>query len=255
MRSYTAETPKCMLSVNDRPLIEYSLEGLRTAGCADVKIITGHLGEKIHAPECQRVRNDDYENNNILHSLMYARDCFNTDLLVPYSDILVNPQVYRQLVASPGDIVIAVDRDWQPYYEGRTHHPVSEAEKAFVESGCNQVGRVTAMGKQLDQSRAASGLCTEFLGLWKMTAAGAKIFRAHFEERDAHLSPTAPFHYAKEWRKAYVTDFLTDLIAAGATVNCLMIERGWAEIDTVQDYERLPAIASGQRLVHWNHPT
>jgi choline kinase len=244
-----------MLPVNGRPLIEYCLEALRKAGCADVTIITGHLGEKIHAPECQKVRNDDYENNNILHSLMYARECFHTDLLVTYSDILVNPQVYRQLVASPGDIVIAVDKDWHQYYEGRTFHPITEAEKAFVELGDDHMGRVKAIGKQLDPSQAASYLCAEFLGLWKMTAAGAKTFRAHFEARDAHLSPTAPFQSAKEWRKACVTDLLTDLIASGATVNCLMIERGWAEIDTVQDYERLPAIASGQRLVHWNHPT
>ncbi len=248
MGRYTAEMPKCMLPVNGRPLIEFCVEALREAGCTDVTIITGHLGEKIHAPGCRRLRNDDFENNNILHSLMYARDCFNTGLLVTYSDILVNTQVYRQLVASPGEIVLAVDKDWRQYYEGRTCHPITEAEKAFVELGDDQMGRVKTMGKQLDQSQAASCLCTEFLGLWKMTAAGARTFRAHFEALDARLSPTAPFQFAKEWRKAYVTDFLTDLIATGATVNCLMIERGWAEIDTVQDYERLPDIALEQRL-------
>lgn len=245
MKQYTAEVPKCMLPVNGRPLLDYSLEALRGAGCAEVVIVTGHLGEKIQAPGCRTVRNDDYENNNILHSLMYARDCFDDDLLVTYSDILVNPDVHRQLAARPGDIVIAADRDWQPYYQGRTHHPVSEAEKAFVKSG-----RVTEMGKHLDPAQAGSALCAEFLGLWKMTAAGAKKFRSHFEALDARLSRTAPFQTAKEWRKAYVTDFLTDMIAAGSTVNCLVIERGWAEIDTVQDYERLPAIAPSQRLVH-----
>ena len=194
------------------------------------------------------MRNTDYEQNNILHSLMYARDCFDDAVLVTYSDIYVNPHVHKQLMTCLGDIVVVVDKDWEAYYEGRTCHPPSEAEKAYIDVGNDPLGIVTMMGKQLDSTQATPYLCAEFLGLWKMTAAGARKFLAHFEALNAHLGPMAPFHSAKEWRKAYVTDFLTDLISCGTTVHCLVIERGWAEIDTVQDYERLFAMASRQRL-------
>jgi choline kinase len=248
MQPYTHELPKCMLQFEGLPLIDYALKGLQGAGCEEITIVTGHLADQIPASGCRRVYNADYENNNILHSLMYARDCFDDSLLVTYSDILVNPIVYKSLAACPGDIVTVVDKDWEAYYAGRTHHPSSEAEKAFIEPDGDHAGRVKVMGKHLNPVTAAAELCAEFLGLWKMTAAGAKRFRAHFESVDAKLTPLSPFQTAKEWRKAYVTDFLTDLIDSGTAVHCLVIERGWAEIDTVQDYERLPAIAARQRL-------
>ena len=248
MQPFTHQRPKCMLDVRGRPLICHTLDALRGAGCEDITIVIGHLADKIHAPGCRMVRNTGYKNNNILHSLMYARDCLDHAVLVTYSDIYVNPEVHKQLTATSGDIVIVVDSDWETYYEGRTYHPPSEAEKAFVEMGTGHMGNVRTMGKHLNPTDANPYLCTEFLGLWKMTASGARKFRAHFEALEARLDPMTPFQSAKQWRKAYVTDFLMDLVACGTTVNCLVIERGWAELDTVQDYERLVAMASRQRL-------
>ncbi len=248
MQPFTQERPKCMLEFGGRSLIAYTVDGLRQAGCDEITIVTGHLADQIRVPGCRTVLNTDYENNNILHSLMYAKDSLAGDVCITYSDILVNPGVYKDLAACSGDIVIVADRDWQPYYDGRTYHLPSEAEKAFIEVERHREGRVRRMGKHLDPLQANSYLCAEFLGLWKMSAMGARAFRAHFESLDRRLTPTSPFQAAKEWQKAYITDFLTDLIASGITVNCLVIERGWAEIDTVQDYERLPDIAARQRL-------
>jgi len=248
MRPYTETIPKCMLAVNGHPLIFHTLKALRGAGCADVVVITGHLADRIEAPGCRKVHNTDYENNNILHSLMYARDYLDGDVLVTYSDIIVEPEIYRRLATASGDIVVVVDTDWEGYYEGRSGHPASEAEKASVEITRERQGRVVVIGKHLLGSEEGRHVCGEFLGLWKMTAAGARRFRSHFEMLDARLSPFEPFQAAKEWRKAYVTDFLTDLIADGTRVDCLFIERGWAELDTVADYERLPRLAQHQRL-------
>ena len=247
------ECPKCMLDFGGRPVIDYTLEALRGAGCDEITVISGHLAGRIRAPGCRMVVNTDYENNNILHSLMYARDCFGDSVLVTYSDILVNPAIHKTLAGTPGDIVTVVDKDWLTYYEGRTSHPTSEAEKAFIDTGGDHAGTVRVMGKHLDPAGASPSICAEFLGLWKMTAAGASKFLSHFEALDQRLTPTTAFRTAKEWRKAYVTDMLTDLIACGTAVSCLVVERGWAEVDTVQDYERLPSIASRQRLLEGDH--
>lgn len=249
MRPLTHQVPKCMLEFEGRPLIEYTVEGLRQAGCDEIIIVTGHLADQVKVQGCKTVFNADYEHNNILHSLMYAREAMVEDVCVTYSDILVNSRVYRELAAAAGDIVVVGDRDWQPYYEGRTCNPPSEAEKAFLEGERDRGWRVRVIGKHLDPAQSNSYLCAEFLGLWKMSVKGARVFRAHFESLDKRLAPSSPFQASKEWRKAYVTDFLTDLIDSGVAVDCLVIERGWAEFDTVQDYERLPAIAARQRLL------
>lgn len=247
LRPYTDDGPKCMLVVNGRPLITYTCDSLRAAGCSDITIITGHLAERIHALGCRTVHNPDYEHNNVLHSLMYARDRLDAPVLVTYSDILVQPDVHWRLANTPGDIVLAVDADWRPYYEGRTDHPESEAEKAFVDLKGPRP-RVKAIGKHLDPNDAGALLCGEFIGLWRMTATGARRFRDGFDAIDARLDPGTAFRAAPQWRKAYVTDLLSELIAEDVPIDALLIERGWAELDTVQDYERLPGIAARQRL-------
>ncbi|MBT3169943.1 MAG: hypothetical protein HN333_00745 [Rhodospirillaceae bacterium] len=38
------------------------------------------------------------------------------------------------------------------------------------------------------------------------------------------------------------------LIKQGSRIDCAVIARGWAELDTVQDYERLADIAARQCL-------
>ncbi len=55
-----------------RPLIEHTIDRLRLAGCADVVVVTGHLGHLIDLDGIVRVENPDYPDNNILHSFVYA---------------------------------------------------------------------------------------------------------------------------------------------------------------------------------------
>ena len=47
MMPLTEKTPKPLLTVNDKPLIEYHIEGLRDAGVRDIVINVSHLGNKI----------------------------------------------------------------------------------------------------------------------------------------------------------------------------------------------------------------
>lgn len=250
MGPFTEERPKCMLDIKGRTLLSHSIEALRGAGCAGVTVVTGHLADRIEAAGCALVHNSEYARNNILHSLMYARTRFCDDVVVSYSDIFVEPWVHQCLVGAAGDIVLAVDRDWTGYYAGRVAHPIDEAEKVFVAPDTDgSTGMVKAVGKTLDMSRAAPDVCGEFLGLWKMTRAGARLFRERFETLDRELSPEAPFGEAPRWRQAYVTDLLMDLVRGGVEIRCILVERGWAEFDVTADYQRLASTIRQQRLV------
>lgn len=248
LQRYTVDLPKCMLPIAGRPILSYAIEQLRAAGCSRVVIVTGHQAHRLEAPGCVLISNDDYANNNILHSLMYARAELDDDVLVTYSDIVVEPHVYERLARAAGDIVLAVDGDWRGYYDGRTEHPIEEAEKAIVVPAGGERGTLQAIGKHLPDAAPDGALCAEFTGFWKMSRSGAMRFRSRFESLDRELEPATPFRAAREWRKAYVTDFLADLLSEGATIDCEIIARGWAEIDTVEDYERLPSKMESQGL-------
>ena len=40
------------------------------------------------------------------------------------------------------------------------------------------------------------------------------------------------------FEKAYLTELLQEMTDLGTAVHCVTIERGWKEIDTVEDYEK-----------------
>jgi choline kinase len=245
MGSLTDNAPKCMLPINSRPLLHYTMDYLRAAGCNEIVVIVGYKADKVDAPGSTIVSNDDYANNNILHSLMSAAPYLDGPVMCSYSDIWVEPDIHKILADTEGDIALAVDGDWLPYYEGRKDHPVDEAENVYFDNA----RKARQVGKHLHPDNAESLICGEFLGLWRMSAAGTRLLRETFEELDSRLDTEEPFQRAAVWRKAYITDIVQELIDRGVDIDCAVIERGWAELDTVEDYQRLDEIAERQSLL------
>lgn len=244
MGRLTDSRPKCMLPIAGRPLIEHTIENLRLVGCTQIIVVVGYKADAVDVGNVQYVLNEDFADNNILHSLMKASDDLAGPIIASYSDIWVEPWIFRQLVETPGDIVLAVDRDWEPYYEGRTQHPVSQAENVYYDRN----NSVVRLGKHLDATVGEGLTCGEFLGLWRMSAAGTEEFRTEFARLQDQLGPDSRFQQSNQWRQAYITDFVQELVDGGRTVKCALIERGWAELDTEEDIGRLGGIAERQRL-------
>ena len=244
MGPLTQDRPKCLLPIGGRPLLEHTVKNLRSLGCEDIFVVTGYRGDLIDLPGIRRIENREYLSNNILHSLMHAREVMTGPMVVTYSDIWVEPWIYSRLMDTPGDIVIAADTDWQSYYDGRTDHPISQAENVLVDGD----GRMTQIGKHLNPGDSQEGSLSEFLGLWRMSAAGTKQFCSKFLALDLQLDPQDPFQRAVAWSQAYVTDLFQELADNGSDISCAFVERGWAELDTRQDVQRLPQIAERQRL-------
>ena len=245
MGKHAKMRPKCLLPVAGKTILDQTVENMRSAGCDKVVVVTGHLAEMINHPDIIKVHNVEYLTNNILGSMMYARDYLDGPVILSYSDIWVEPDIYRRLLNTPGDLVLAVDSDWRIYHENRGDHSIGEAENAYVRKD-NSLDRI---GKHVEDAAPPGMLCGEFLGLWRMSAHGTQIFCDAYNELNRKLDPSAPFQHAIEWQKAYITDMIQHLILQGNKFNCALIERGWAELDTEQDYERLPRIAAQQRLM------
>ena len=236
--------PKCMLPIAGRPLLHHTIDRLREIGCDKIVVIVGHNAAQISASDCVFVENPEFKTNNILHSLMSAREHIKGQVICSYSDIWLEPEILSEIAANPGDIVAAVDMDWEPYYIDRSDHPLSEAENVFLDTD-NSVRRI---GKQLIPVEAGELKCGEFLGLWGMSPAGTARFVNLFEELEVTLTPSSPFQNAMEWQKAYITDLFQELVDRDERITSSLTQRRWAELDTRQDYERLPKIAKRQHL-------
>ena len=244
MGALTDERPKCLMPVGNRPLIDWTLDHFRHWRCNPLVAIVGHCSEAIERPDLIKIMNTGYRDNNILHSFMHAVDYLDRPVLASYSDIYVEPPVYEALMDTPGEIVLAVDVDWRAYYVGRNNHPLGEAENVYFDAR----GQVHKIGKYLTDNPPPGLRCGEFLGLWRMSGDGAREFRRHIDRINLAIGATEPFQNAREWRKAYITDMVQELIDQGMVINCAQVERGWAELDTVEDFQRLSEVAARQRL-------
>ena len=46
------------------------------------------------------------------------------------------------------------------------------------------------------------------------------------------------FSVLKHFKRLIYTDLIQDMVDMGVSIHCVIIERGWKEIDTVEDYEK-----------------
>ena len=241
LRPLTSDLPKCMLKINGKPIIQNTIEIFRKNGMGDISVIRGWKKEKIAFPNITYFENTDFWNNNILHSLMYARPKLeeavktNEEAVVTYSDIWYNASVVKKLLGDKHDIASIVDTDWQDYYEGRTCHPISEAENVIMDG--NKL--MLKIGKHILTDGVPKNRQGEFIGLWKFTPNGIKIFLSHFDRLNASLKKTDPYQNAKEWQKSYITDIFQEMLDHGEKIYCVPIKNNWKEFDTVQDFKRI----------------
>ena len=230
LKTHTKNLPKCMLDFNDKTLLEHQLSAYRDCGIDNISVIRGYKKNKINYKNINYFYNKDYENNNILNSIFYGEKIINGNIIIAYSDILFESDIVQRLLDSNHDISIVVDIDWQAYYVDRREHPIEEAENVIFNSN----NEVIKIGKIATEKKEVHG---EFIGMMKLTNHGAEIFKQNFH-RVKKLYWNKPFQRAKTFQKAYLTDMIQELVDIGIKVHCVIIERGWKEIDTVEDYQK-----------------
>jgi choline kinase len=230
LKGYTEALPKCMLMFGDKTLLERQLEVYEGCGIKDISVVRGFKKEKINYEGLNYYDNTDYHNNNILNSLFYAEEVINGNVIISYSDILFDTNVVSRLLESNADISIVVDIDWRGYYVDRKDHPIEEAEKVIFDAN----NEVLKIGKVITSKQDVYG---EFIGMLKLSPRGAEIFKLHFN-RAKKIFWDKPFQRSQTFQKAYITDLIQDMVEMGVSIHCVIIERGWKEIDTVEDYEK-----------------
>lgn len=226
LRHLTRDRPKTTLLIGGRSLIGRQLETFRDLGIDDVTVVTGYRAEMLALPGVRTRHNDAWASNNILHSLMYAEADLEGDVIVSYSDIMYERSAVERLLAADGDYLAVCDAAWTRAYVGRRDHPLDQAEKVVIDDG-----RICRIGKHLSAEEADG----EFIGLMRLSPEGARIFRETFAElRERHAERS--FQAAQRFEAAYLTDMLQELIDRGHEVRPVMIEGGWREIDTIEDF-------------------
>jgi choline kinase len=225
----TADAPKCYARVRGKRILDWDLEALFANGIRDICFIGGYRIEKVQAdyPEFTFRHNSDWENNNILGSLMYAEDLMDEPFLCTYSDILFTGDVVKRLLAVSSDIALSVDTRWLDRYQHRSNHPPTDAEKVIAANGS-----VARVHRDIEPDQAHG----EYTGIAKFSREGAAKLKEHYH-RCRNSFSGKPFREAAVFEKAYLIHLLQEMIESSVKMAHADTPGNYMEVDTQEDFE------------------
>ena len=234
----TKNLPKGLLDINGKSLIERQIENFSSKNIEKILLIVGPNSDKFNLKNVDYVFDETYNEHEQLGSLFAAKKFMINDVIISFGDVLVERNVFEQIIKSSFDIGLAIDLDWKKNYIGRSMHPESEADLVKIESDL-----ITKIQKNLVKKDVEK--IGEFLGIMKLNKNGAKIFVETYNKlQELH---NEKFHTADSFNKAFLTDFIQELIDREIPINPILINGNWLEIDTSQDLD-----SAREKIKNWN---
>lgn len=126
LKKYTKDGTKCMVPVNGKPIIDYTLEALNSAGISKITIVIGYKGDKLKKyiqekhPELNinYVENPVYDKTNNIYSLYLTKEVLaEDDTILLESDLIFKPEIISDLVNSQ-DENLAVLSPFESWMDG-----------------------------------------------------------------------------------------------------------------------------------------
>lgn len=216
----TESKPKCMTVVQHKPILFWQQQAQILAGAEVQAAVLGYKADKIEGYFQQTFINQNWQNSNMVSSLLQANEFFQNDsVIISYSDIVYHPSDLTLLSRASGDIVVAYDSDWLSQWAQRFENPLSDAE-TFKLTTTNQIKEI---GKT---PRSLSDIEGQFLGLIKITPKGWSIIVSYLNQ-----------YIESDIAKLDMTSLLQALIEVGIPVIAHKVQHNWFEIDSLTDLE------------------
>lgn len=221
LRPLTSNTPKCLLKVNGKTLLERTLDNFISNGITEFLIVTGYLQEMIidfvknNYPELnvKFLYNKDFATTNNIYSLYLAEEfaCGNNFILSD-SDILFSKDIITALLADKNPDVLAMNR-----------HELGEEEIKIISDGERnvlEISKVCSIEKAVGES----------VGLEKMSAEYSAALYKELHQMIDNEGLSNVF-YEKAFER---------LIPQGHIFKYLDTTDFFSmEIDTVEDYDKI----------------
>ena len=213
--AFTENTPKCLLRIKGKRLIDINLAVLHRFGIWDITIVTGFQDRKIseavgEIPGIRLVYNPFYEFTNVLGSYYMGMKYLHDDFLYLHADTICESGIFYDLLRDGGDVVLPVEA-------GSCD---DEAMKVRLDRG-----KVIEITKQMPPEKALG----EFIGIAKIRKNVIETLNNSAEEILRNGNFTSYFEAA-----------LQKVIDTGK-YDFRIIEtsgRFWREIDFPEDYEK-----------------
>lgn len=230
LRPFTDETPKCLVRLKDRPILEYQLSAYKACGLERIAIVTGYRHEVLDRYAMNKHHNPLFQSTNMVYSLFCAQEEFDDDLIISYGDIVFEPTVLEKLINDPSPLAVVIDRGWKSLWQYRMDDPLSDAETLLTD----EQEYITDIGRKTVSYEEVQG---QYIGLLKISLDSIKRISEFYLGLDEKAD-----YDGKNFDNMYMTSLIQRLIQAGFMFKAVSINHGWLEVDTVEDlisYQKL----------------
>ena len=219
LRPLTLETPKCLLQVGGKSIIDYQIENLLAFGLKDVVVVTGFMAEKLetHLTTSFKninwtfIRNDEYQTTFPAYGLWLTREHFKDEILYLNGDVICHPEIIRTVVESSHKSATAIQQtSWD---EEEVNVTIQKDSSLILD-----------IGKHISKEMSDG----EFIGVTKI----GKEFLAELENTLTNFIERGDF-------KKFAADSINSTIQKGLEMHvCDVSYLPAIEIDTPEDLER-----------------
>ena len=224
LRPLTLTTPKSLLKVGERSLLQRSMDALIANGVKEFCVVTGYLHEMIEdfvrkqyadSIKVTFIYNKVYETTNNIYSLWLARPfAEGQEVLLLDSDLLYDPLIVTRVLASDAPNVLTLIR-----------HELGEEEMKVV---TDERGSIKEISKTCNPANAAG----ESLGIEEM---GVEYTKALYKELE-------PMMNEEHLENVFYERAFERLIPQGHTYQVLDVTELFScELDTIEDFENAKA--------------
>ena len=219
--------PLCMLEIGGKKLIDHQMDALRSCGVKDIRVVTGHMADKIKLDGAAAVHNVKFSETSNAYSILLTRPTWKNKAVMVFSDIIFDRWILEGLLESPHAITLVIDRAYRalPYREKKLDLVVAEDTDGAGGGrrlGVNPFKPIRRIGYKIPKEEANY----EFIGMAYFNKEGLRELSSAWD-----LLPNA--------EKADFNDLIQFILDRGFPVHGMEIEHGWSEIHSQEDWQRV----------------
>ena len=243
LRPLTNNSPKCLVELAGKPMLEWQIESAQHAGIKDIVVIGGYQIERLHSYGVTLLENPRFASTNMVQTLFCAKNFFGEHFIMSYGDIVYSPFILKNLLLDLSDISVVVDQSWRDYWGLRMDNPLLDAETLKID----QKGNLTEIG---NKPNSFNEIEAQYIGLVSFRGNGVKqLTDAYDHAYLKQLSGENPFGGVRNLDGLYMTDLLQGMIKSGVSIKAHKISENWLEIDSIEDLELANILLKKGRII------
>ena len=226
----TSDIPKCLLPIEDKTLLDFSLEALKESGIRDITFVIGHAKEKLIEHVIKNwsdeftfefVYNEKYSEYNNIYSAYLVKGSWTDETVLLNSDIIFDARILLDLKSEARNSCLVIDN---------TKPLIAEDMKVKV----NQDKKITAINKGLNIKESYG----EYIGILYLQGTERVKFLESLE-----LNVQVGTCHGKSLLDLYYEDALDQVLNEVVIYPFSTNGKKWTEVDTSEDYEFAKEIA------------